>query len=102
MYLYHRVIYCVAGVRDKCVTLRVIRMIPFERQSHPNTIQFLGFRIVTAYCVVPTDLLNYLLGPMDDLATQEFVPSGQMDGYTDRWAMRELVPSFLAYGQLGF
>ena len=77
-------------------------MIPFRRQAHPNTIRFLGFRIMTAYCAIPTDLLNYLLSPMDDLATREFVLSGLTDGYTDRWAMRELLPSFLAYGQLGF
>ena len=71
--MYDRVNYCIVGARDKCVTLRVIRMILFGRRAHPNTAQFLGFRIVVAYCAVPADLLNCLQDPVDSRATQEYV-----------------------------
>ena len=66
-----------------------------------NTARFLGIRIVDACYAVPTDLLHCLWGSVVDWPAWEYVPRGQTDACSDRWAMRDFIPGMRTLGILG-
>ena len=91
------------GARNCTATLRVLlrRTTLFTPRAHLNTAWFLGYWIVPTYCAVPMDLLYFLQGPADDWVAWEYVPRGPTDACSDRWAMRDFVPSLQTLGILG-